>query len=108
MKPKHNLLALFFLLAFAASATAQNKTENVILITLDGARNQELFGGLDLDILKNQTRQSRRLRALQKILGRDSRSPPRKADALLLGHADETAWLNCRQSRVAERCDDDE
>ena len=31
---------------------AERKTENLILITLDGVRYQELFGGLDLEILK--------------------------------------------------------
>lgn len=30
--------------------SAQNKTQNIILITLDGARNQEIFGGLDKEI----------------------------------------------------------
>ena len=27
--------------------------DNVILVTLDGARTQEIFGGLDLDILQS-------------------------------------------------------
>ena len=34
---------------------AERKTENLILITLDGVRYQELFGGLDLEILKATT-----------------------------------------------------
>jgi len=34
---------------------AERKTENLILITLDGLRYQELFGGLDLEILKATT-----------------------------------------------------
>jgi hypothetical protein len=46
-------LVLFFVLI--GVAVAQSKTENVILITLDGARTQEVFGGLDLDILKSKT-----------------------------------------------------
>ena len=33
--------------------TDKRKTENVILITLDGVRTQEIFGGLDLEILKS-------------------------------------------------------
>jgi hypothetical protein len=56
------LKALFFfpfLLALTCAAAAQNKTENVILITLDGARTQEIFGGLDLDILKEKTKRGR-------------------------------------------------
>lgn len=46
---------LLFLLACLTATSAQNKTENVVLITLDGARTQEVFGGLDLDILKSKT-----------------------------------------------------
>jgi hypothetical protein len=34
-------------------AFAQNRTENVILITLDGARTQEIFGGLDADVFRS-------------------------------------------------------
>lgn len=52
-----NLLqfAIFALIFFVADSFifAQNKTNNVILITLDGARTQEIFGGLDLEILKS-------------------------------------------------------
>jgi len=47
------ILILALLLTPAASASAQHKTENVILITLDGARTQEIFGGLDLAILRS-------------------------------------------------------
>ncbi|MBS1787706.1 MAG: phosphoglyceromutase [Acidobacteria bacterium] len=54
---------LFFPFAFILLLTivvfAQNKTENVILITFDGARTQEIFGGLDLDILKDKTRRGK-------------------------------------------------
>jgi hypothetical protein len=35
---------------------AQNKTENIVLITLDGARTQEIFSGADLEILRDKTR----------------------------------------------------
>lgn len=49
-----NIIALsllcFFL--FASSVAAQRKTENVILITLDGARLQEIFGGFDGELYK--------------------------------------------------------
>lgn len=55
MKCKSSFVLLFLLLFFNL-ARAQSKTENVILITLDGARTQEIFGGLDLDILKDKTR----------------------------------------------------
>src|SRR5215216_1500357 len=43
--------------ALAVGASAQGKTENIILITLDGARAQEIFGGLDLEILKAITKE---------------------------------------------------
>jgi hypothetical protein len=59
MTSKHSLFAFVLLFAFVISATAQTKTENVILITLDGARTQEVFGGLDLDILKDKTRRGK-------------------------------------------------
>lgn len=41
------------------AAAAERKTRNVILITLDGARTQEVFGGLDLEILKDVTKKGR-------------------------------------------------
>jgi hypothetical protein len=44
---------LVCLLMSASFVSAQRKTENVIVITLDGARNQEVFEGLDLEILKS-------------------------------------------------------
>lgn len=40
-------------LLFASTVFAQNKTENVILITLDGARTQEIFGGLDTEVFRS-------------------------------------------------------
>lgn len=53
-------LTLFTLLSFCGlPAFSQSRTENVILITLDGARAQEVFGGLDLDILKDKTRRGK-------------------------------------------------
>lgn len=55
MNGKSYLPTLLFLFLFLPTAVAQNKTENVILITFDGARTQEVFGGLDLDILKAKT-----------------------------------------------------
>jgi hypothetical protein len=45
---------LFFLLTviFCLNIFAQRKTENVILITLDGARTEEIFGGFDGDLYR--------------------------------------------------------
>src|SRR5262245_17091085 len=59
MKLTHCLFTLLTLLMLSSAATAQNKTENVILITLDGARTQEIFGGLDLGILQDKTKRGR-------------------------------------------------
>jgi hypothetical protein len=51
------LLPLFTLIVAAfGQAGPPGKTENVILITLDGARTQEVFGGLDLEVLKSKTK----------------------------------------------------
>lgn len=44
---------LFIMVAGVVGITAQNKTKNVILITLDGARYQEIFGGLDKEIFSS-------------------------------------------------------
>ena len=40
------------LLVFVCPAAARTKTENVIVVTLDGARIQEIFGGLDEQLYK--------------------------------------------------------
>lgn len=48
------LSALLF--HFGNGLVAGGKTENLILITLDGLRYQELFGGLDLGVLKATTK----------------------------------------------------
>lgn len=59
MKPALLWKQLLVLVMFAIVAKAQGKTENVVLITFDGARTQEVFGGLDLEILKDKTRRGR-------------------------------------------------
>lgn len=59
MKRNTIWLALLFSFLCSLSALAQSKTENVILITFDGARTQEVFGGLDLDILKDKTKRGK-------------------------------------------------
>jgi len=41
------------ILLFAQSVLTQSRIENIILITLDGARTQEIFGGLDADIFRS-------------------------------------------------------
>lgn len=59
MRPRHCFLQLIILIPLACVSFAQSKTENVILITLDGARTQEIFGGVDLDIVKDKTRRGK-------------------------------------------------
>lgn len=49
---RHAVLASL-LFVFTHEAFAQFKTQNVIVVTLDGARRQEMFGGLDLDVLRS-------------------------------------------------------
>jgi Metalloenzyme superfamily len=57
MKPVALLLLFFTLTAVAfGQAGPPVNTKNVILITLDGARTQEVFGGLDLEVLKSKTK----------------------------------------------------
>lgn len=46
-------LALAALFGAAGHAGAQPQTEHVVLVTLDGARHQEIFGGLDLELLRS-------------------------------------------------------
>jgi len=58
-KLRSHLFLLSLTLLLTCASFAQTKTENVILITLDGARTQEVFGGLDLDILKDKTRRGK-------------------------------------------------
>src|SRR5688572_32006728 len=60
-KPMRICASILFvlLLPIAGVGAAERKTENVILITLDGARTQEIFGGLDLDILRAVTKRGK-------------------------------------------------
>ena len=59
MNLKNFFFPLAFILFLTSAVFAQGKTENVVLITFDGARTQEVFGGLDLDILKDKTRRGK-------------------------------------------------
>jgi hypothetical protein len=43
-----------------AGLQAQADRQNVVLITLDGARTEEVFGGLDLDVLKSTLREKQK------------------------------------------------
>ncbi|MCB1025633.1 MAG: phosphoglyceromutase [Acidobacteria bacterium] len=49
---RKTILILSIALLFASNLNAQYQTENVILITLDGVRHQEIFTGLDAQLYK--------------------------------------------------------
>jgi len=49
-----NILFSFFLLSCFISKAQNAKTENVIIITLDGYRWQEVFGGADEELINNK------------------------------------------------------
>ena len=53
--------AIAFLTAGTAHTGAQSPATNVILVTLDGARVQEIFGGLDEAVLRSMLREGERL-----------------------------------------------
>jgi hypothetical protein len=52
--------ATLALIATSAGAQQAPASDAVILITLDGARHQEIFGGLDLDVLKSTLKKDQR------------------------------------------------
>ena len=59
------------LLSVAPSAQTSDR-RNLILITLDGARTQEIFGGLDLEVLRAGLKKDERLEdthAYKQVLG---------------------------------------
>ena len=39
--------------ALTSAADAQGRTRNVVLVTLDGVRTEEIFGGLDVEVLRS-------------------------------------------------------
>src|SRR6266700_5780336 len=51
-----NIFLLLMLLGICLAGTAQSrKTENVVIITLDGMRWEEVFGGIDAAIMNNKS-----------------------------------------------------
>lgn len=55
------LVACCFATSSRLQTAAQDGTPKVILITLDGARTEEVFGGLDLDVFKSTLRENQKL-----------------------------------------------
>jgi hypothetical protein len=49
------------LLSTRGPAAQTAAADNVVLITLDGARTQEMFGGLDVDVLRSVLREGQPL-----------------------------------------------
>ena len=63
---RHCFALFFALLLFPVSPATQSSpssTDTVILITLDGARTEEVFGGLDVDILRSTLAKEAKLEA---------------------------------------------
>jgi hypothetical protein len=54
MKKIQSILKVLSFISFINIAHAQQKTENIVIVTLDGMRWQEVFGGADAAILKNK------------------------------------------------------
>lgn len=53
------LVTVVFCFGMANAPAEDRKTENLILITIDGVRRQEMFGGADLEILKSLTKKGK-------------------------------------------------
>jgi Type I phosphodiesterase / nucleotide pyrophosphatase len=68
------LLAAVAAVALAAGTAAQPARHNVILVTLDGARTEEIFGGLDVEVLRSTLDEQRKVEdsAIYKELWADS------------------------------------
>lgn len=49
------------LCAVTSAADAQGRTRNVVLVTLDGVRTEEIFGGLDVGVLRSTVGEARDL-----------------------------------------------
>ncbi|HEY5647495.1 MAG TPA: hypothetical protein VIS76_16205, partial [Pseudomonadales bacterium] len=50
-------LTIVFILAAAVAEGAERRTQNVILVTLDGVRTEEIFGGLQEEIAAHSAKQ---------------------------------------------------
>jgi hypothetical protein len=58
---RHAFAILILALALAPTPSAQRLDHNVVLVTLDGARTDEMFGGLDLEVLRSRLDASARV-----------------------------------------------
>ncbi len=82
---KHLLVAALLAATLAsglvrsALVTAQAPEPKVILITFDGARTEEIFGGLDVDVLRQRCAKVRRSKTTRRTHGSGHRHPRRGA-----------------------------
>ena len=60
-------------------ATAQPDRQSVILITLDGARTEEVFGGLDLEVFSRRFDEKQRIEDRPPTSASGPTRPPRAA-----------------------------
>jgi hypothetical protein len=75
---KRNIFLLLILFTvFASEVYAQRKTENLVIITLDGMRWQEVFGGIDSSLM-NDSRFSRNAKELKSTYWQDDLVQRRK------------------------------
>ncbi len=92
------LVAFCSILLLSAAPVAQTADRrNLILITLDGARTQEIFGGLDVEVLRAGLKKDERLedtRAYQRVLGGHTRGAARQGHAVFLDRVDDGAWVH--------------
>lgn len=75
------LIAAVFLLFAGMAGAAETNTRNIILVTADGLRWQELFGGIDALLMNEKTTGMARETKLRERLWRDS---PEERRALLM------------------------
>src|ERR1700748_1165533 len=54
-EPMKYTILFILLLRIGAAGAQQHKTENVVVVTLDGMRWQEVFGGIDSSLLTNKS-----------------------------------------------------
>ncbi|MEI4600187.1 hypothetical protein WAC39_27665, partial [Klebsiella pneumoniae] len=54
MKIVQSTITILSFISIINITHAQQKTENIVIVTLDGMRWQEVFGGADATILKNK------------------------------------------------------
>ena len=88
MTNRRLLCAVFLIACWLVSPArlhiaAQESSSRVILITLDGARTEEMFGGLDVDVLKSTLRENQKLEDQQAYQRFWAESPEARREKLM-------------------------